>query len=203
MTSIFDPVKIIIVFTVYHLFATVPISEGSSTIIKMLTGFALALSLLFTATILFILIYFVSYTSGGGPEGRITNYLLCLSFQLILLWDLECDYMNANQCCAKLNFWVIPKISLHVFVIICLLVAKSWWLTALNVPMILYLIYEGHWALPRSSLGLYDPGEIHNRGMIRLHIRNCILNCAFYLILFSLYLYWYVKREWMREGTFM
>lgn len=101
--------------------------------------------------------------------------------------------MNAFQCCAKLNFWVIPKIALHVLVCFLLLGAKSYWLASLNLPMIVYLIYEGYWSLPRSSLGIYDPGEIHNRGMIRLHIKNVILSSAFYLIMFFLYLYWWVK----------
>jgi hypothetical protein len=25
--------------------------------------------------------------------------------QVLILSDLECDYINARQCCAKLNFW--------------------------------------------------------------------------------------------------
>lgn len=157
----------------------------------MITGFGLGLSLLFTAIILFILIYFVSVKVSSPPSNQPCNSTRSpSSFQLILLWDLECDYMNAFQCCGKLNFWVVPKIALHCFVFVFLLVAKCYWLASLSVPMLAYLIYEVNWGLPRSNLGIYDPGEIHNRGMIRLHIRNVILNAAFYLMMFFLYLYW-------------
>lgn len=159
-------------------------------LVKMLIGFGLGLSLLFTAITMFILIYFVSDLNIPHPWTTLIDNTYQLSFQLILLWDLECDYMNAFQCCAKLNFWVVPKIALHAIVLVFLLVAKSYWLCALNVPMIAYLVYEANWALPRSSLGIYDPGEIHNRGMIRLHIRNVILSAVFYLMMFFLYLYW-------------
>ncbi|XP_037052513.1 protein cornichon homolog 4 [Bradysia coprophila] len=121
--------------------------------------------LILTGSLLFLLVYFV-----------------------ILLTDVESDYLNANQCCNTLNFWVIPKVTMHTFVALMLLLTGHWWLLLCNLPPVIWQIREIY-RMPRGNIGLYDPTEIHNRGMVKIHMRNCLIFMVFYLIMFFIYLY--------------
>ncbi|GIY68886.1 protein cornichon homolog 4 [Caerostris extrusa] len=47
-------------------------------------------------------------------------------FVVITLSDLECDYLNAQQCCSKLNKWIIPEIIAQGFVTILMLIEWHW-----------------------------------------------------------------------------
>ncbi|CRK93609.1 CLUMA_CG007139, isoform A [Clunio marinus] len=122
-------------------------------------------TLIDTGAVLFLLIYFV-----------------------LILSDLECDYINAQQCCSRLNFWTIPKISAHVVVTLLLLITGHYWLLLVNLPFVGYLIYE-YWTVPRGNMGIFDPAEIHNRGQIKKHMSSCMIFLGFYLIIFFIYLY--------------
>lgn len=46
-----------------------------------------------------------------------------------------------------------------------------------------------------GNMGLFDPTEIHNRGMIKKHMRNCMIYLGYFLIFFFIYLYWWVKYQ--------
>lgn len=109
--------------------------------------------------------------------------------KVILLTDVESDYLNAQQCCNTLNFWVIPKVTMHTFVAFLQLLTGHWWLLLLNLPGVVWQIREIY-RMPRGNIGIYDPTEIHNRGMVKIHMRNCLIFMAFYLIMFFIYLYW-------------
>ncbi|EDS25796.1 ER-derived vesicles protein ERV14 [Culex quinquefasciatus] len=124
-----------------------------------------AIAMLITGAILFLLIYFV-----------------------IILSDLECDYLNAQQCCSKLNFWVVPKLSAHCFLAFVLLLNGSWILFIANAPMVVWLLYDLI-KVPTGNLGIYDPAEIHNRGMVKRHLRDTMIGLGFYMIIFFVYLY--------------
>ncbi|KAL1395501.1 hypothetical protein pipiens_011199 [Culex pipiens pipiens] len=124
-----------------------------------------AIAMLITGSILFLLIYFV-----------------------IILSDLECDYLNAQQCCSKLNFWVVPKLSAHCFLAFVLLLNGSWILFIANAPMVGWLLYDLV-KVPTGNLGIYDPAEIHNRGMVKKHLRDTMIGLGFYMIIFFVYLY--------------
>ncbi|XP_062547939.1 protein cornichon homolog 4 [Armigeres subalbatus] len=123
------------------------------------------IALLITGVILFLLIYFV-----------------------IILSDLECDYLNAQQCCSKLNFWVVPKLAAHCFLAFILLMNGSWMLLIANLPMIGWQIYDLV-KVPSGNLGIFDPAEIHNRGMVKKHMRDTMIGLGFYMIIFFVYLY--------------
>ncbi|KAK5643295.1 hypothetical protein RI129_007140 [Pyrocoelia pectoralis] len=124
-----------------------------------------SLALLDTGAILFLLIYFV-----------------------ITLSDLECDYLNAQQCCSKLNPWVAPKLIAHTFIVIFIGLQGHWLLFIINLPMIAWLTNEMV-NIPRGNIGLYDPTEIHNRGQLKRHMRDCMIYVGYYLIFFFIYLY--------------
>ncbi|CAK9830240.1 Protein cornichon homolog 4 [Anthophora retusa] len=123
------------------------------------------LALIDTGSVLFLLVYFV-----------------------ITLSDLECDYLNAQQCCSKLNTWVVPKLIAHSFLEFLLLTHGQLILCLVNLPMTLWLIYE-YFGVPSGNMGVYDPTEIHNRGQLKRHTRDCMIYLGYYLIFFFIYLY--------------
>ncbi|KAK2580691.1 hypothetical protein KPH14_007788 [Odynerus spinipes] len=124
-----------------------------------------AIALIDTGAVLFLLVYFI-----------------------ITLSDLECDYLNAQQCCSKLNTWVIPKLVAHAFLVFLLLIHGQLMLTLVNLPMTLWLFYE-FFGVPSGNMGVYDPTEIHNRGQLKRHTRDCMIYLGYYLIFFFIYLY--------------
>ncbi|XP_001604514.1 protein cornichon homolog 4 [Nasonia vitripennis] len=124
-----------------------------------------AFALLDTGALLFLLVYFV-----------------------ITLSDLECDYLNAQQCCSRLNAWVIPKMLAHTILLILLLINAQWILSLVNAPMTMWLLYE-IFTTPRGNMGVYDPTEIHNRGQLKRHMRDCMIYLGYYLVFFFIYLY--------------
>lgn len=103
--------------------------------------------------------------------------------------DLESDYLNAHECCSNLNFWVVPHFGVHLVATILLLLGWHWVLFLFNAPMVAWLGYE-LFRQPSGSLGVYDPAEIHNRGKIKEHLKNCMIRIGYYLIMFFVYLYW-------------
>lgn len=97
--------------------------------------------------------------------------------------------MNAQECCSKLNQWTIPKLIAHVFLSTLLFIHGHFVLTFLNLPMTMWMVYE-ILTVPRGNMGLYDPTEIHQRGQIKKHMRDCMIYLGYYLIFFFIYLYW-------------
>ncbi|XP_076360528.1 cornichon-like protein [Tachypleus tridentatus] len=109
-------------------------------------------------------------------------------YVVVTLSDLECDYLNAQQCCTKLNMWVIPELIGNGVLTFFLLVTFHWFLFLLNIPMTIWQAYKViH--VPSGNFGIYDPTEIHNRGNLKKHTRDSLIRLAFYLIFFFIYLY--------------
>ena len=76
-------------------------------------------SLVDTGALLFLLVYFV-----------------------ITLSDLECDYLNAQQCCYRLNMWVIPKLVAHMILSLVFLLSGHYYLFLASVPLAVLIIRE-------------------------------------------------------------
>lgn len=114
--------------------------------------------------------------------------LFLLIYYEIVFSDLECDYLNAQECCSKLNLWVSTKLFAHIFLTLLLLLNGSWILVICNLPMTIWLLYD-ILKVPQGNIGLYDPTEIHNRGQLSKYMRNCLICIVFYLIFFFVYLY--------------
>lgn len=127
------------------------------------------------------LIYSISLLVSGA-------LLFLLIYYEILFSDLECDYLNAQECCSRLNQWVLPKLFAHLFVNVLLLLNGCWILIVCNLPMTGWLIYD-FWKVPKGNIGVYDPTEIHNRGQLSKYMRDCLISIGFYLILFFVCLY--------------
>ncbi|KAH8413488.1 hypothetical protein KR009_011767 [Drosophila setifemur] len=117
--------------------------------------------------------------------------LLLLIYYILTLADLECDYLNAQECCRRLNFWVIPKFGSHALLCIVLLWGGHWIMFLLNLPMVVWLYFELH-RQRRDSLGVYDPVDIHSHGLLRMHLRNCMIYLGYYFVMFWVALFWLV-----------
>ncbi|KAG8193364.1 hypothetical protein JTE90_022992 [Oedothorax gibbosus] len=109
-------------------------------------------------------------------------------YVVITLSDLECDYLNAQQCCSKLNRWIIPELIGQGVATVLLLIEFHWVLFLVNLPMTCWQIYK-KLKVPLGNFGIYDPTEIHNRGNLKQHMRDSMIRLAFYLIFFFVYLY--------------
>lgn len=117
--------------------------------------------------------------------------LFLLVYYIITLSDLECDYLNAQECCDKLNYWLLPKYIAHTFITFLLLLHGQLVLFLLNLPMCIWLTFE-YFTIPQGNLGAYDPAEIHNRGQLKKHLRDVMIYIGYYLIFFFIYLYCFI-----------
>lgn len=61
----------------------------------------------------------------------------------------------------------------------------------MNLPMAVWLFYELQ-SQRRDSLGVYDPVDIHSRGLLKVHLRNCMIYLGYYFVMFFVGLYWFV-----------
>jgi len=143
-----------------HMTRTVAPGTGN-----MSETFMFAFCLLDTGALLFLIVYYV-----------------------ITLSDLECDYLNAQQCCSNLNIWVLPRIVAHAVVVILLMFTGKWMILLIAFPVTMALVYE-YIKTPRGNVGIYDPAEIHNGGQLKRHMRNCMIGLGYYLIMFFVFLY--------------
>lgn len=107
---------------------------------------------------------------------------------VISLSDLECDYLNATECCEKLNWWVYPELSLQAALTTALLVTWHPLLFLFNVPLITLLVYRAIF-IPKGQSCPYDPAEIHNRGQLKSHMKESLIKLGFHLVIFFVYLY--------------
>ncbi|CAL8082857.1 unnamed protein product [Orchesella dallaii] len=107
---------------------------------------------------------------------------------IITLSDLECDYINAQQCCDRLNMWMMPILSGQGFVNIFFLLHGHFWLFLFNLPITAWSAYELI-KVPSGNLGVFDPTEIYNRGQLKTHMRDVLIKIAFFLVAFFVYLY--------------
>lgn len=114
--------------------------------------------------------------------------LFLLAYYTITLSDLECDYLNSQECCERLNYWVLTKYIGHSAVTFLLLLHGQLLLFLINLPMFIWLTYE-YFTVPQGNLGLYDAAEILNRAQLKKHFHQVLAYIGFYLICFFLYLY--------------
>lgn len=117
--------------------------------------------------------------------------LFLLVYYIITLSDLECDYINAQECCDKLNYWLLPKYIAHSLNTFLLLVHGQFLHFFISLPMFLWLTLE-YFSIPKGNLGAFDPAEIHNRGQLKKHLRDVMVYIVYYLAFFFLYLYCFI-----------
>ncbi|KAK4295927.1 hypothetical protein Pmani_031538 [Petrolisthes manimaculis] len=114
--------------------------------------------------------------------------LFLLVYYVITLSDLECDYLNAQQCCDRLNLWVIPKLVAHLILSLVFLLTGHYYLFLGSLPLAAFLLRE-YLKVPTGNFGVYDPTEIHRLGQLKTHMRDAVIGLAYYLVFFFIYLY--------------
>eukprot|EP00088_Acartia_fossae_P061443 TRINITY_DN7387_c0_g1_i10.p1 TRINITY_DN7387_c0_g1~~TRINITY_DN7387_c0_g1_i10.p1 ORF type:complete len:178 (-),score=16.65 TRINITY_DN7387_c0_g1_i10:585-1118(-) len=114
--------------------------------------------------------------------------IFLLVFFIITLSDLECDYLNAQECCGRLNFWNIPKLWSQLTLFIMLVLSGHIGLVAFNIPICAWLVRQFHF-IKRGNIGEYDPAEIHNAGQLRRHMIYVSLHLGWQMVSFFVYLY--------------
>jgi len=77
----------------------------------------------------------------------------------------------------------------HALLCVLLLLGGHWIMFLVNLPMVVWLFYELH-RQRRDSLGVYDPVDIHSRGLLKVHLRNCMIYLGYYFVMFFVGLYW-------------
>lgn len=117
--------------------------------------------------------------------------LFLLVYYIITLSDLECDYLNAQECCDKLNYWLLPKYIAHSLVVFLLLIHGELVLFLLNIPLFIWLTIE-YFKVPKGSLGKFDPADIHNGGQLKKHLRDVMVLIGYFLVFFVIYLYRFI-----------
>lgn len=120
----------------------------------------------------------------------ITTCLLFLTvYFVIMLSDLECDYLNSKACCERLNRFVRPEIAAHCVISIVLLLSWHYILFLfIAAPFSAFLIYRLV-KLPKDAIGMYDPAEIRNRGNLFRATRETFIKLGYNLCMFFIYLY--------------
>ncbi|XP_065181590.1 protein cornichon homolog 4-like [Sycon ciliatum] len=127
-------------------------------------------------------LFFVAHLVSSAIQLFMTIY------SIITLSDIECDYINAQECCKRLNQFVLPEMVLHTFFSTLFLFTGNWILLALNLPLIAWHIVR-YQKVSKGRLGVYDPTEIHNRANLRQFQREVYAKLGFHLIMFFLYIY--------------
>uniref|UniRef100_A0A3Q2NUA8 Cornichon family member 4 n=1 Tax=Fundulus heteroclitus TaxID=8078 RepID=A0A3Q2NUA8_FUNHE len=110
------------------------------------------------------------------------------NFKIITLSDLECDYINARACCSKLNKWVIPEMVGQCLSMMLMLVSMHWFIFVLNMPVAAWNIYR-YVKIPMGNMGVFDPTEIHNRGLLKSYMKEAMIKLGYHLLCFFIYLY--------------
>nr|CAB3232078.1 protein cornichon homolog 4-like [Phallusia mammillata] len=134
----------------------------------MSEAFLLCMALIDSALMLFLAVYFI-----------------------ITLSDLECDYLNASSCCSRLNKWVLPEVVAACAFPLIMLFTGHWIVFLLNCPLPLY-ITNRYLGISAGNIGLYDPTEIHNRGLLKGHMKEAMIKLGYYILFFFVYLYWFI-----------
>jgi len=107
---------------------------------------------------------------------------------LILLSDLECDYINATTACYKLNNKVIPEILVQIVGMTFLIINQHWILFIINMPLLLFMINK-YLSVQSGNIGVFDPAEIHNQRRLKSFMHEMLVKLSFHLVFFFIYLY--------------
>ncbi|XP_064622725.1 protein cornichon homolog 4-like [Lineus longissimus] len=122
-------------------------------------------SLLDTASLLFLAVYFI-----------------------VTLSDLECDYLNARECCSRLNRWILPEIIAQGIMTFLMFISLHWVLFLLNAPLTAWQIRKLYMK-PSGYIGVYDPAEIHNRQLLKGYMKEAMVKLGWHLLFFFIFLY--------------
>ncbi|KAI9079868.1 hypothetical protein K1719_038114 [Acacia pycnantha] len=112
--------------------------------------------------------------------------LLCLlGYQLILLVDLEFDYINPYDSASRINWVVLPEFIVQGVLCFILLVTGNWVMFLLSLP---YLYYNVKLYMTRQHL--VDVTEIYNQ--LRWEKKKRFIKVGYLIMLFLVSVFWLV-----------
>ncbi|XP_072912346.1 protein cornichon homolog 4 isoform X2 [Hemitrygon akajei] len=114
-------------------------------------------------------------TTHPRPSSR-GNYQV-FPLQLLLLKSL-----------ATAHIWVLPELIGHSAVTMLMLISMHWFILLLNLPIVAWNFYR-YLSVPSGNVGVFDPTEIHNRGLLKTHMKEAMIKLGFHLLCFFIYLY--------------
>lgn len=117
---------------------------------------------------------------------EVSVQIFLLIYFLITLSDFESDYLNAKQCCTRMNRWVSPTASAQGLMTALLLLDGHWLLFILNAPVLGWMIFEIRTIKP-GNRGLFDPSELCEQ--FGKYVNRCVIFLGYYLVLFAVSFY--------------
>ncbi|KAJ1857549.1 hypothetical protein LPJ73_002027 [Coemansia sp. RSA 2703] len=101
---------------------------------------------------------------------------------VIMLTDLECDYINPIDLANNLNTYVMPEMAAQMFLFVTFLLVGEWMSMLLNLPLVAWNILK-----VVNARQFYDATEVFRT--LPKHKRENFVKVAFYLVCFFYYLY--------------
>ncbi|KAI4356809.1 hypothetical protein L6164_000797 [Bauhinia variegata] len=112
--------------------------------------------------------------------------LLCLlGYQLILLVDLEFDYINPYDTAARINNVVLPEFITQGILCFILLISGHWFMFLVSLP---YLYYNVRLYITRQHL--VDVTEIFNQ--VKWEKKQRFFKVGYLVMLFLFSLFWLI-----------
>ena len=105
-----------------------------------------------------------------------------------------CVYACVRACvyiytCPYIFQLVIPEYGIHILINILFLISSQWLSLLLNMPLIIYHLWQYYHRPIMSKPGLYDPTSIMSAQALKIHQREGWSKLIFYLLSFFYYLY--------------
>jgi len=107
---------------------------------------------------------------------------------LITLSDLECDYLNATTCCSRLNRFILVEVLLTCANPLLMALNFHWIKLVIHLPLALYLTNR-YLSKSAGQIGIYDPTEIHNRGLLKGFMKESMWKVGYHVVFFLVNMY--------------
>ncbi|PVU95779.1 hypothetical protein BB559_002606 [Furculomyces boomerangus] len=126
----------------------------------------------------------MSYTSLVYILALIISAVLLFGavYFVIMLTDLECDYINPIDLANSLNTYVMPEFILFSVMLLMFLFVGQWFTFVLNLPLFLWNVSK-----ISSNRQFYDATEVFRT--LPRHKRENFTKVGFFLLSFFYYLY--------------
>ncbi|XP_031396280.1 protein cornichon homolog 1 isoform X1 [Punica granatum] len=121
----------------------------------------------------------------------IINILLFAStfYQVLILSDLEADYVNMYEAASQINRWILPEFVLQGVLTLLLLVTGHWIMFLISVPLTCY-----HVMLYIKKRHLIDVTEIFRvigaekkYRLVKLGLLSILFLCVIFRLVFSIF----------------
>ncbi|KAJ2782481.1 hypothetical protein H4R18_002233 [Coemansia javaensis] len=101
---------------------------------------------------------------------------------VIMLTDLECDYINPIDLANSLNMYVMPEMAAHLVLFVTFLLMGEWTSMLINLPLAAWNVNK-----VLGNRQFYDATEVFRT--LSKHKKENFVKVGFYLLCFFYYLY--------------